>query len=110
MASDEVISLLFPPQVRTRVLLTHTRPEVLLAHARRLDSGPAHCSALGYRNQGGTLDSEGMLFANGCTWAHALKELARLSGQSASDWLSQEELDAISGHGDPYVVIRAPVR
>ena len=71
MADASVLESLFPVRVQGRVFLTHTRPEVLLGHARLLDLGPARTVALGYVNQGGTLDTEALLFANHCTWADA---------------------------------------
>ncbi|QQD23577.1 xylulose 5-phosphate 3-epimerase [Venatoribacter cucullus] len=108
MADASVLESLFPARVQGRVLLTHTRPEVLLGHARLLDLGPARTVALGYVNQGGTLDTEALLFANHCTWADALAALARLAGQPPQQWLSEEEWAAIQGEGDPYQVIKHP--
>ncbi len=108
LASDSVFESLFPARVQQRVFLCHTRPEVLLGHARMLDLGPQHTLALGYVNQGGTLDSDGMLFANRCTWADAVAALARLSDRDPQDWLNAEEWAAICGQGDPYQVIRDP--
>lgn len=108
MASDDVVSALFPSSVQYRVFVTHTRPEVILGHARRLDLGPEKTLALGYVNQGGTLDTEGLMFANRCTWADAVAGLARLSGVDEKNWLTAEENAAISGNGDPFKVIRCP--
>jgi hypothetical protein len=64
--------------------------------------------ALGYINQGGTLDSEGMLFANKCTWAHGALQLARRLGLNDDAWLSDSELAAALGAGDPYQLISRP--
>ena len=58
-------------------------------------------SAFGYRNRGGTLDVDGMLFANGCTWAHLVQEAARLLGHKREDFLTPEECWALDGRGDP---------
>ncbi len=107
-ADASVLEALFPARVQYRVLLTHTRPEVLLGHARLLDLGPTRTVALGYVNQGGTLDTEALLFANRCTWADAVAALARLSGHDPQDWLSAEEWAAVCGEGDPYDVIAHP--
>lgn len=57
---------LFPDSIRLRVLVSHLRPEYLLGVLRPLDTGPERCFALGYRNQGGTLDTSGLLQANRC--------------------------------------------
>lgn len=107
-ADPSVMDALFPARVQQRVFMTHTRPEVLLGHARMLDLGPQRTVALGYVNQGGTLDTEALLFANRCTWADALAALARLSDQDPLAWLSAEEWAAIRGEGNPYDVIRHP--
>lgn len=107
-ASDSVMNALFPAAVKQRVFLTHTRPEILLAHTRLLDLGPKNTLALGYVNQGGTLDAEGLLFANRCTWADALAALARLADIEPTEWLTAEEWAAIQGQGDPYDVIKHP--
>lgn len=107
-ADSSVLETLFPARVQYRLFLTHTRPEVLLGHARMLDLGPKRTLALGYVNQGGTLDTEGLLFANRCTWADALASLAGLCDRDPLDWLSAEEWAAIRGEGDPYDVIRHP--
>jgi len=87
----------FPSCAQVRVLLTHTRPEPLLGVLRPLDTGPGRTIALGYTNHGGTLDTNGLLFANRCTWAHAVAAVARAAGRDASDLLSRSELDAING-------------
>jgi len=57
---------LFPEKIKLRVFVSHLRPEVLLGHCRPLDLGNQRCLALGYINQGGTLDTSGLLKANGC--------------------------------------------
>lgn len=102
---DAALTAFFPTTV-PRVMLTHTRPEPMLGALRRIDTGPASTRALGYINRGGTLDVQGLLFANGCTWAHAVREVARVLGQADGTWLSAEEFAAVSGHGDPNVLRR----
>jgi phosphoketolase len=89
------------PPAAARLFFSHTRPEPLLGALRPLDLGPQRCAALGYRNRGGTLDTFGMLYANGCTWAHGLLQLARLLQQPAVSWLDADELAAVEGRGDP---------
>lgn len=84
-----------------RVFLTHMRPEPFLGALRRLDDGPGLTQALGYRNRGGTLDVDGLMFANRCTWAHAVAAAADLLGQSPSAWLSPAEYEAVMGRGPP---------
>ena len=89
---------------RPRLFLTHMRPEPFLGALRRLDEGPTLTHALGYRNRGGTLDVEGLMFANRCTWAHAVAAVAKLLGQTPTAWLTAAEHDAVIGKGPPAVL------
>jgi phosphoketolase len=91
---------------RRRLFLTHTRAESFLGLLRPLDTGPDRTSALGYRNRGGTLDVDGLMFANRCTWAHAVAEAARLLGEDAKKFLEPAEHEAVAGTGDPCVLWR----
>ena len=97
---DSTLQALFPPAL-PRVLLCHTRPEPMLGVLRRLDGGPAHTTALGYINRGGTLDVDGMLFANRCTWAHAVDAAARLTGADREQLFSLAQRQALDGCGNP---------
>lgn len=97
---DEALRELFPPGL-PRVLVTHTRPEPLVGVLRRIDEGPARLRGHGYISRGGTLDSAGMLFANGCTWAHLVASAAQLLGVTADRLLEPAEADAVAGRGDP---------
>jgi phosphoketolase len=101
---DEASLLAVFPLGTPRVFLTHTRPEPFLGALRRIDSGPETTRALGFINRGGTLDVEGMLFANRCTWAHALVEVAQVLSLPRESLLDGEELAAVEGRGDPKVL------
>ncbi|WP_323844275.1 xylulose 5-phosphate 3-epimerase [Microbulbifer magnicolonia] len=57
---------LFSDDIRLRVFVCHLRPEILLGVCRPLDLGSERCLAFGYSNRGGTLDTKGLLRANGC--------------------------------------------
>jgi phosphoketolase len=105
VASDDQIAELFPAKV-PRVIVTHTRPEPMAGVLRRLDSGPQETRYLGFRNRGGTLDTAGLLFANGATWAHIVAEACRATDSDFSGFLSKEEQLALSGQGDPLAVMR----
>lgn len=105
--SDATVQNLFPPGL-PRVLITHTRPEPMLGLLRRLDDGPGKTRALGYISRGGTLDVAGMLFANRCTWAHAVDALAAVTGWSRDTLLDTRQRAALDGHGDPADLL-APV-
>ncbi|ARP76956.1 xylulose 5-phosphate 3-epimerase [Bordetella genomosp. 6] len=98
--SDAALHALFPPGL-PRVLLCHTRPEPMLGILRRLDDGPARTRALGYISRGGTLDVPGMLFANRCTWAHAVDAAAAVAGWRREAVLDAARLSAVDGRGNP---------
>lgn len=98
---DEAIEALFPAHYTARIVLTHMRPEVLRGHLPRLLPQANQSRVLGYINRGGTLDDFGMLFANRCTWAHALDAYAQLSQTDLSQYLSPEERAAVQGKGQP---------
>lgn len=98
---DATLEALFPSEL-PRVILTHTRPEPILGLLRRIDNGPATTRALGYISRGGTFDVPGMLFANRCTWAHAIDAAAAVT----KDWqreqlLDQAQCNALDGCGNP---------
>ncbi|MFA7679443.1 MAG: xylulose 5-phosphate 3-epimerase [Pigmentiphaga sp.] len=95
---DDRLRALFPAGL-PRVMLSHTRPEPLLGVLRRMDEGPARTRALGYISRGGTFDVAGMLFANRCTWAHAVAAAAELTGLDSG--LAPAVRAAIEGRGDP---------
>lgn len=95
---DAPLAELFPADL-PRVLVSHSRPEPLLGVLRRLDEGPRRLRALGYINRGGTLDVDGMLFANRCTWAHIALAAAEMSGGDAQDFLTENELNAVRSRG-----------
>jgi phosphoketolase len=86
-------------------LLTHTRPEVMTGMLWPLAKSCANWHALGYQNRGGTLDEAGMLFANRCSWAHALVEVARMTALPLQTVLNSEEIAAVQGVGDPNIIL-----
>jgi phosphoketolase len=99
--NDAFVSTLFPADI-PRVFVTHTRPEPYLGALRRIDTGPASTRALGFINRGGTLDVDGLMFANRCTWAHIVHEAAIVLGRPPLSLLGPSELAAIAGHGVPH--------
>ena len=107
-ARKSLTDALFPNTIKQRLFFCHGHPEAILACCRPLDLGAAKTSALGYINQGGTLDSDGMLFANKCTWAHGALRLAQQLGKADDTWLTSDELAAVLGQGDPYHIIKKP--
>ncbi len=102
-ADDAMLANYFPADIG-RVLVTHTRPEPMLGALRRLDGGPRRTRALGFINRGGTLDVFGMLFANRSTWAHALEAASEIIGCDRAEFLSDAEMRALDGRGDPDIL------
>jgi phosphoketolase len=93
------------PRTMPRVFLTHTRPEPFLGALRRLDTGRAMTTALGFINRGGTLDVPGLLFANRSTWAHVVDAAARVLDRATEDLLTTDECAALEGRGDPATIV-----
>jgi phosphoketolase len=100
ICGDAPLHGLFPLDM-PRVVISHTRPEPMLGILRRLDGGPERTAALGYLNRGGTLDVFGMLFANRCTWAHAVAAAGGLLKAEKNTLLDPAERAAVEGRGDP---------
>jgi len=98
---------LFPRHLRRRVALTHMRPEVFRGHLPALFPDPVNARVLGYINRGGTLNESGMLFANRCSWAHALAACAEVMERPPGAWLSSAELAAIEGRGEAAIITRS---
>jgi hypothetical protein len=71
---------------------------------RPLLSDPLQTPVLGYLNQGGTLDVQGMLFANKCTWVHVLAAAANGLGEPPDTLLSADEFGALMGETGPEAI------
>jgi phosphoketolase len=107
LASQSLRDTLYPASVTARVFVTHTRPEPLLGTLQPLGTGP-QTTALGFVNQGGTLNTAGMLFVNRATWAHIVQAAGRVLGLSAEQLLSEVERDALAGKVNPTGIIIPP--
>ncbi|MDO9123229.1 MAG: xylulose 5-phosphate 3-epimerase, partial [Deltaproteobacteria bacterium] len=92
---------LYPKDVPARLFVTHTRQEVLLGILHPLNTGIYQTGALGFINQGGTLNVPGLLFVNRSTWAHILLEVTRVLGVLQEELLTSEELAALSRKVSP---------
>lgn len=104
-ANGQLVEELYPDSAPARLFLTHTRPEPMLGTLYPLTKGRERTAFLGFVNQGGTLEHEGMLFINRCTWGHALLETARILNLSRDELLSAEEQAALAGQRSPHRVI-----
>lgn len=102
--SPDVMATLFPPKVLPRLFVTHTRPEVILGLLGPLHTG-ARTAGLGYINQGGTLGTRGLAFVNRCSWAHCVREAARLLELPDVDLLTSDERQALDGRRSPHGVL-----
>ena len=102
---DEVMASLFPPSA-ARLFVTHTRPHFMWGIFGPHQSA-SKMSVLGYVNEGGTLNTPGMLFVNSCSWAHCVAEVANLLDIPAERFLSGPELAALQGRLNPHGVIVA---
>lgn len=105
VVSDAIISQLLAGSIGHILLTTHTRPEVMLGTLTRLAAG-RRMEALGFLNEGGTLDVEGMLFVNRCSWAHILAKAAAMLEIDRAHLLSPEECAALDGIRSPDGIIR----
>ncbi len=105
IASADIVSAVFPNSIKARVFVTHTRPEPYCGLLRPLDSGTRTSCWLGFKGRGGTLDVDGMLFANRSTWAHVIAAAAQVLERPASDLLSSHEIDAVAGKRQPRGVL-----
>lgn len=104
-APASVVQDLYPDNVAARLFLTHTRPEPLQGTLFHLFKGWETSATLGFINQGGTLNHEGMLFINRSSWAHVLAETARILGIERDALLQPEEQAALEGRQNPEGVI-----
>lgn len=102
--APSISAALFPSEVTRRVFSTHMRAEVFRGHLHNLMPAPEQTRVLGYINRGGTLDEPGMLFANRSTWAHIVAAVAEVCAVAPTNWLDEEEMAAVQGHGNPFVL------
>ncbi len=103
-ASPDMTERLFPVTVPARLFVTHTRPETILGLLGPLHTG-VQTVGLGYTNHGGTLSTQGMAFVNRCSWAHCLRETARVLHLPDEALLTHEEREALDGKRSPHGVI-----
>lgn len=104
LADKKIIKEILPDNIKNVVMLTHTRPELITGTLQPLLNGRKSVT-LGFINEGGTLNVQGMLFVNKCTWAHSLKSVADISGIALTKLLGDDEIKAISGKLSPVGVV-----
>src|SRR5262245_42160582 len=92
------------PATVPRLFLTHSRPEAMLGVLTPLTRGE-RTVALGFIDQGATLDVDGMLFVNRSTWAHAVDAAGRLLDIPRDVLLTADEQAALDHRCSPEGVI-----
>jgi phosphoketolase len=107
VASDTDLAAFFPIDL-PRVIVSHTRAEPITGVLRRIYHGPKSTRFLGFKNRGGTLDTAGLLFANGTTWAHIVHQGCEAMAIDIAPHLSVEELKAVAFEGDPQIIMTPP--
>lgn len=102
--SDELRQQAYPSKIHPRVFVSHTRPEVISGILRPLDTGK-QTHFLGFINQGGTLDTPGMLYINCQSWAHIVRASASCLGMELEKLLEIDEIAALQGQINPQGII-----
>jgi phosphoketolase len=102
--SEALRSHYFPPKISARIFVCHTRPHVMSGILRTLDTGSS-TRFLGFINQGGTLDTDGMLFVNQQSWAHIVRACAQSLAVDPAQFLDSLEIKALIGEISPQGVI-----
>jgi hypothetical protein len=108
VAPADVVAHLWP-ETEAHLLVSHTRPKTMLGLLAPLHAGPRR-AALGFVNVGGTLDIDGMLFVNRCSWAHCVDAVAGLLGLEPRRLLEAQELEALDGERSPEGVVVGSAR
>ena len=104
LASKEIVDKILPFSARKVVIMTHTRPELITGIMQPLLSGRQH-TTMGFIGEGGTLSTDGMLFVNKCSWAHAIEAVAHLNNSKPEEILLENEHRAINNIVPPSGVI-----
>jgi phosphoketolase len=104
LAPKKIVDNLFPFSARKMLLLTHNRPEVIEGVMQPILKD-RQFSAHGFIGEGGTLDINGMLFVNKCSWAHIVAEVADFTETKYSKILTETEQRAINNIISPCGVI-----
>lgn len=107
---QNVIGDLFPASATARVFVTHTRPGPFIGVVWPLLINTAQTPVLGFINHGGTLDENGMLFANQCSWAHVIAAAAISLGRRPQELLNENELGAVMGITEPSAIFKPDLR
>jgi len=94
----------YPDSAQARLFVTHTRSGRIQGLLQSIDTGPGTL-ALGYRNEGGTLNEAGMLFVNHQSWAHVVDAAAKLLKLRRQGVLTKDEIAVLDGKASPHGVV-----
>ncbi|PIR37741.1 MAG: xylulose 5-phosphate 3-epimerase [Alphaproteobacteria bacterium CG11_big_fil_rev_8_21_14_0_20_39_49] len=103
-APKKIVDRLFPFSARKVIVMTHNRPELITGIMQPMLNGRSF-STMGFIGEGGTLDIEGMLFVNKCSWAHVVQEFAIHNDINPEMLLTPQEYRAVRNIMSPCGVI-----
>lgn len=95
-ASKKIWNTVLPKNIEHILLVTHTRPEVIMGAISPLLSG-RNIMLSGFINRGGTLSVAGMLFVNKCSWLHMVGNACKMLKINLRDVLSNKEIKVLEG-------------
>lgn len=93
----------FPPDTLARVFVSHTRPHIMAGILTPLNTSQS--VFLGFINQGGTLDTEEMLFVNKQNWAHIVCAAAKILDIELTQLLKPLEIQCLNKRLNPQGVL-----
>ncbi len=101
ISGKEIISEIIKDHIKHVLIVSHTRPEVMLGTLQPLWNG-RNVKGLGFINEGGTLGVDDMFFVNKCSWAHIIHHVENITKFQI---LTNGEIDALNGNASPDGVI-----
>ncbi|MBL0319134.1 MAG: xylulose 5-phosphate 3-epimerase [Alphaproteobacteria bacterium] len=104
LTPSSLVASILPQRINSIVCLTHTRPESMFGTLYPLFEH-RKVTMHGFINEGGTLDTDSLLYVNRCSYAHLLESTSLLLNIPLSELLSEEEESALKGKHSPDGVI-----
>jgi phosphoketolase len=105
LAKKLVLEKILPKNIEHILIVSHTRPEIILGILQPLWQGRKSVRAIGFINCGGTLEVDDMLCVNQCSWAHIVQNVKVILGIKSDKLLSKVEQQALNGKVSPDGVI-----
>lgn len=101
VSDKETLSAIIPDNIKDVLIVSHTRPEVMMGTLQPLWNG-RNIKCLGFINEGGTLGVDDMFFVNKCSWAHIILHVEDITKDKI---LTAEEHSALNGGLSPDGII-----